>query len=282
MQPQQQVELIQHLSATGQLEQARAQAEELLRRYPRYPTAYVLLAQIYERCGLWQDAHAVLQEAWDRFPRHRGIAEALQRLTEQLSEHTEGSAAPADDTIHEPAPTEAGSDVVPTRTELTVPLRLIETGNEATVHLQSSLVRLIPGLEFTPLRYEAAGPPSWTPIPPPPPFPEALEDAVRQAELAPLTEVTTPLEELLRRLEHARMPKPNEDAAPTPPPEEPPRGAPVVATETMARVYERQGAYQEALRIYEELARRYPDKREYYEQQQARLRALLRERDENS
>jgi hypothetical protein len=43
----------------------------------------------------------------------------------------------------------------------------------------------------------------------------------------------------------------------------------------MARIYEQQGAYGLALRIYEELARRYPEKRSAYDHAQARLRERL-------
>ena len=68
------------------------------------------------------------------------------------------------------------------------------------------------------------------------------------------------------------------EEAETAPTEEPPSASgsevPIV-TETMARIYEQQGAYELALRVYQELARRNPEKRIEYERAQARLRDRL-------
>lgn len=232
-------------------------AEELVRSYPQYPTAYSLLAELY--CALQRRAAAldIVRQACRRFPRHRG----LQHLLHTLEAETVGAAA---------EPEESHPEARPHRD---IPLRLIEGVGEATVHIRSSLVRLIPGLEFAPLRPEPMEVAAY--LPPPPPFPAELEHALRQAELGQPEEALTPLEELAQRLERARIPVPEEEA---PPAEEPPM-PPLVATETMARIYEQQGAYELALRIYEELAGRHPERRAQYEAAQARLREKLQHGD---
>jgi hypothetical protein len=93
-------------------------------------------------------------------------------------------------------------------------------------------------------------------------------------------EELSPLELLAQRLKQARIPprsEPEELLPTEPPPEPEPETAPtpMVLTETMARIYEQQGAYEQALRVYEELCRREPHRRAEYERAIARLRERL-------
>lgn len=48
---------------------------------------------------------------------------------------------------------------------------------------------------------------------------------------------------------------------------------PTVVTETMASIYERQGAIEQAIKAYTILARLNPDRRSYFEEKIAQLRA---------
>lgn len=253
---------------TGAAEQAYALAQELLRRHPDYPTAYLLLVRALVMLRRWQEAEELVQRAQASFPRHpfvRQLQQEIQRCREE---------APSEVQLRQE------SRDVP---EVTVPLRLVEGFGDATVRLRSTVIRLIPGLEFAPLR-SALVPAmwGWAPLPPPPPFPEHLEQLEQAAAVqtaAASAQELSPLEELAQRLERARILPPEEEEVAEAQPEEPEEKPPLVATETLARIYEQQGAYEQALRVYDELARRYPEKRSLYEQAQARVRQRMQDAD---
>jgi len=77
----------------------------------------------------------------------------------------------------------------------------------------------------------------------------------------------TALEELAKRLEHAKIPVIEEDKTlPSP------SFMPSVVTETMADIYEQQGAFAQAIKAYQVLARNNPEKLEYFESKIAQLR----------
>jgi len=268
-------EIRAHLQA-GHPELVLEAARALLEHCPQYPTAYLLLAEVYQALQRWQEAAEVLHAARQRFPRHRVFEQRYQQLQRQRGTPDELPQTPsAAEPAHPPGESEPDRHL----RRVSVPLRLIEGAGEATVRLRSTLVRLIPGLEFAPLRSEPSAGSAYRGLPPPPPFPAELEAILREAERTPPPEPLTPLEELARRLEHARIPAPEraEPAQPEAPvPEEPMPSAELpIVTETMARIYEQQGAYELALRIYEELARRYPERRAAYDHAQARLRERL-------
>lgn len=78
----------------------------------------------------------------------------------------------------------------------------------------------------------------------------------------------TALEELAKRLEHAKIPVIEEEKTlPSP------SFMPSVVTETMAEIYEQQGAYAQAIKAYQVLARNNPDRLEYFESKIAQLRS---------
>lgn len=186
--------------------------------------------------------------------------------------------------------------------------------------LRSSNLRLIPGLEFAPLRREDAGrhqsiaplinepmpqpelprrrvsldAAAMPPLPelehdggasPPPPMvpppPSSAEPAAAEGEnveggsVEPMREraprnvpimqlpspddVLTPLEELARRLERARIPVIDEA-------EQRMAFAPSLVSETLANILMAQGAYAEALKAFQTLARAKPERLEYFQQ----------------
>ena len=184
-------------------------------------------------------------------------------------------------------------------------LKVVNTAGRGTKStLRSSAMRLIPGLEFTPLRVQS-GPTtlrrSLSSIEYPP-FPVIRGSSMNISPAlvpAPLKESTlkasakeyakenskrsradrkartgeaprTQLEELAQRLERVRTPMTEEpdslsvraaDAA----------SEPSMVTETMANIYVQQGAVEQAIKAYTQLARMKPERREEFEQ---RIREL--------
>lgn len=221
-------------------------------------------------------------------------------------------------------------------------LRLIDTAkvDERASHvLRSSNMRLIPGLEYTPLRIESSRKPKThvlRSLPEPPPFPAIRGSRLLQPKMVPfvsqlpehnevprsntvskpyfaesnfsqyqaghvgnsqqrkttkeilaeskLAESTThaqqntnsneykklsPLEELAARLERARIPAVAEEQEKS---ISPSLQEPMMISETMAMIYERQGAYDQAIKAYQQLARVKPERLEFYEIKLAELR----------
>ncbi|MCS7177495.1 MAG: tetratricopeptide repeat protein [Candidatus Kapabacteria bacterium] len=291
--PQELVRAIERAIDAEQGEQTWGLVQELLQGFPEYPTAYLLAARVAMLQHRWEEAVSLLQRAKQRFPRHAGIRKALEQLQQQLPMLATESARSHSELLEssEPETEEVVEDLSAAGAHPSAPktepiLRLVEGIGESTVQLRSNIVRLIPGLEFAPLRYEpvpvASG---WAALPPPPPFPAFVEEALREAQrpTEELQQSLSPLEELAQRLERARIRPPEEELAEeeaaSTPPEERSEVLPMVATETMARIYEQQGAYEQALRIYRELVARYPEKRASYEAAVARLEERLRNAD---
>lgn len=185
-------------------------------------------------------------------------------------------------------------------------MRIIETAtidSRAMRMLRSSNVRLIPGLEFAPLRIEPSlrkpsiaameFPPfrpirgserqlrgrSATSVPSTPAQLEAELRARHPIQDATQTNKTdspgkTSLELLAEQLEGARITSP----------EIAPAGQqqcgieidePTVISETMARIYEKQGAIEQAIKAYLILARQFPERRSDFEEKIAHLRTKL-------
>ena len=165
-------------------------------------------------------------------------------------------------------------------------LRLIQTATPVDDKriIRSAAVRLIPGLEFTSLRFEGVKQRGRRPIQrllDPPPFREFHAPVRRRTPaVAPPTSTEQPtrkrpfsLEELAQRLERARLPRPESGPtlAPKPAPEprpvtEPSRAAaPVVFSETMARIYEAQGSFELALDVYRALQQQQPERSDHFQ-----------------
>lgn len=190
-------------------------------------------------------------------------------------------------------------------------LRLIETAklNQRTMRtLRSSNLRLIPGLEYTPLRIESSRKSHrhQPHIPEPPPFPAIrgsrmsspmmppfvthmpaipdLESSLRQrfdtkpevATAATTERKLSPLEELAQRLERARIPAASgENDAPVVAPPPVAIEQPMMVSETMAMIYEQQGALDQALKAYRQLAREKPARAEHFEQKASAIQRKL-------
>jgi hypothetical protein len=212
----------------------------------------------------------------------------------------ESTAAPATHDVQEARGTSVHlreNDAPPT-------MRIVETAtidSRAMRMLRSSNIRLIPGLEFAPLRIESSlsqrnvaaveFPPfrairgserqrrvrSAASVPSTPSQLEAELRARQPSQEPKHTSTTdspqkTSLELLAERLERARIKSPesaltapNESGAET--------DEPTVISETMARIYEKQGAIEQAIKAYMILARQFPERRLFFEEKIAQLRA---------
>jgi len=155
------------------------------------------------------------------------------------------------------------------------PLRLVAAREpvEGRV-IRASSVRLIPGLEYTSLRFEGTktrGRRMIQHLLDPPTF-RTFHAPMRANKVShgvsnvpePSGKKRLSLEDLAKRLERARMPRPTELAkAPPPEPVLVHIGSSLV-TETIANIYFSQGALEKALDAFRQLQARHPDQHEAY------------------
>lgn len=168
------------------------------------------------------------------------------------------------------------------------PLRIIETVKAPPYFIgsiKSSSINMISGLEFAPLRVEngQANNSSLETLSEPPSFPKFLRkskvqstqakpEETNQADAELLQKRRTPLEELAARLEKVRIPVTHQENVKS---STPSQIDPTMVTETMAMIYEKQGAYSEAIKAYQILARRTPEKLNFYEQKIREVMKLI-------
>lgn len=189
--------------------------------------------------------------------------------------------APAATTVHELRTVHHASERVIVRREVPSVLRIIDTAptsDDARI-IRSGAVRLIPGLEYTTLRFEgmkARGRRAIQPLSEPPSFRDfhspmrpfirpRPHQNVESAPARPAVKKPLSLEELASRLEKVRMPRPGESTQPPVGPVHAPGTGPALVTETIARIYEQQGALDKALEAYRALQRQKPDRHDYFE-----------------
>ncbi|MBI3258957.1 MAG: hypothetical protein HYZ54_05735 [Ignavibacteriae bacterium] len=159
------------------------------------------------------------------------------------------------------------------------PLRIIETVKAPPYFIgsiKSTSINIISGLEFAPLRVENGGSfdSSLDSLSELPSFPKFLRKSnpansqstpatTNKSEDEQVQKKRTPLEELAARLEKVRIPVTHQENVKN---STPSQIDPTMVTETMAMIYEKQGAYSEAIKAYQILARRTPEKLDFYEQ----------------
>lgn len=235
-----------------------------VRQYPSYIGGYIVLARCYQQLGHSDAASIILDEAERRFP-NRMVTASMRYRTVPAPEHTVGSVththvaeeAPLEKqappvaplTEENPQPT-SNSDHAATTQQVSL-LRIIELlpVESDTRNIRSSSMRLIPGLEYTSLRFEGAkrrGTRSIRHLPDPPAFREFHAQRIAPSRLAKAPQQRPSLENLAERigrvrisaeeLEH-RMP------APAPAPSRPP----ALITDTLMKIYMQQERWAEAL-----------------------------------
>jgi tetratricopeptide (TPR) repeat protein len=248
--------------------------------FPQYLGGYLMLARAYEAMGKVHDASVMRTAAQERFPWYVAVQKPSQPV-----QHAEVAAEAEPEVVAE-AVAEAVAEVVaavvpevvsaepeaevePQPREQPSVLRMIDTAhlvNDERI-IRSASVRLIPGLEYTSLRFEnlrSRGRRDIAYLSDPPPFRSfhTMRRTTRPAE--PSREQrrepgkAVSLEEIAARLERrARMPRASDAVEQVPPPE--PNG-PMLMTETIARIYMQQGSYDKAIEAFRMLQKSKPEK----------------------
>lgn len=291
------------LLKTGAANDAALLCVSGLGMYPDYLGGYVLLAQAYDALERPLDARIIIEEAQRRFPSFVPIEPRSVASNVEVNNEAENDAELDVLELVVPAPQE------PLRaahhSTSTSPLRIIDTAHigDDTRIIRSASVRLIPGLEFTTLRFEGTktrGRREIQTLSDPPPL-RRFHPARRVLQPVPQQSQTLgggrpqpkpaskplSLEELANRLERARMPRSGEPT--TPLPSIAPTSHPIIptsanlglpqpqtlVTETIARIYMQQGAYDRAIDAYTALAISKPEKSEEYQRIIVELTAKL-------
>jgi hypothetical protein len=239
-----------------------------------------MLARAYEAMGKVHDASVMRTAAQERFPWYVAVQKPSQPV-----QHAEVAAAAEPEVVAqvvaeavaevvaavvpEVVSAEPEAEVEPQPREQPSVLRMIDTAhlvNDERI-IRSASVRLIPGLEYTSLRFEnlrSRGRRDIAYLSDPPPFRSfhTMRRTTRPAE--PSREQrrepgkAVSLEEIAARLERrARMPRASDAVEQVPPPE--PNG-PMLMTETIARIYMQQGSYDKAIEAFRMLQKSKPEK----------------------
>lgn len=244
--------------------------------FPQYLGGYLMLARAYEAMGKQHDATVMRTAAHERFPWYVP-ASTPQPVAEEVPSRSEPTPLPtpmpAAESLAETsvaAPREQPAVIAePHHREQPSVLRMIDTAqlmNDERI-IRSASVRLIPGLEYTSLRFEnlrSRGRRDISFLSDPPPFrsfhtmrrPSRAAEPSREQRREPRKPVS--LEEIAARLERrARMPRTSDAVEQVSPPE--PNG-PMLMTETIARIYMQQGSYDKAIEAFRMLQQSKPDK----------------------
>lgn len=236
-----------------------------VKEFPQYAAGYIMLARAYEAMDKLHDAAVMRTAIRERFPwyveRQPVAAPAVAPTHEAHGQFVPGKQ------IAETPALESEPEV---REHASI-LRIIDTAhlvNDERI-IRSASVRLIPGLEYTSLRFENLRSRGRRDIPflsDPPPFRSfhTMRRTARSAEPSREQRKPVSLEEIASRLERrARVPRTTETAAQAPPPE--PNG-PMLITETIARIYMQQGSYDKAIEAFRMLQQSKPDKHAHFDE----------------
>jgi len=287
----------------GQLRDAVELCANGISQFPDYLSGYIVLARAYDALGMKTDARLIRTAAAERFVGLTALPSDPSDVSDQsdqsdvsdvsdVSDQSDQSAvsdqSDASDAsdVSDVSAAAAPPPVLPSAGHSMQSLRLVTAApaTEGRV-IRAASVRLIPGLEFTSLRFEGAKtrgrriiqhliepPPFRTfhaPMKPSRPFGQGAPSKAAAAADAkrPLS-----LEELAGRLERARMPRPA-DIAKAPSAEVDVATSSSLVTDTIAGIYLAQAAYEKALDAYRQLQAANPDRHEHY---QVRIDEVLR------
>ena len=264
------------LLGKGQADPALQLAAEGVKTYPSYLGGYIALADAYAALGHTDDATIILNEAERRFPTFAIVALRRQQLR---------STTPLNNEVQQQRSTTQFNNEVPQRSSTTTlnneveqqrstttlpsPLRVINLAPSVadTRVIRSASMRLIPGLEYTTLRFEGSktrGSRSIQYLPEPPAFREFHKPGrpvFGQPPNQPLRRVS--LEELADKIGRVRLTAEElEKRPPAPDPLQEERHS--VVTETLARIYMAQKSYDKAIDAFTRLQDVYPDQREKF------------------
>jgi tetratricopeptide (TPR) repeat protein len=244
-----------------QVDAALKLAADGVRAYPAYLGGYVLLADCYHALGHPEAAAVILDEAERRFPnrqavhsrRHRPLpatsAPPVEHASTPEAEHT---TAPEAEHISTPEAEHISTpEAERTSTPAEVyPLRMIDLAPPLadTRVIRSSSMRLIPGLEFTSLRFEGTtrrGGRALQFLPEPPGF----RDFHEPRPIPPSTQKAEPkeaLERLAERISRVRMSADDLEKRPPAPAPAPSQNV-AMHSETLVRIYMQQQHWDKAI-----------------------------------
>jgi tetratricopeptide (TPR) repeat protein len=264
---------------------AIAMLEDKVDALPAHLGAHVLLAHAYETQERWEEALQSWAEARFLMP-NSPIAEAgTQRVLRHLEEHDGTSFAFAfppslktqsppdadpDPDGDDSSPADEGDDIPDEEVSDLAQLR-----RQAEREARQGGAR--PGLSDAPLPSDRS--------PSPDPSPSTPEEQVERLEDEGDAD---DLDHLIDQLQSARI-EPEPEAAPDAPspeagdgPEREEDDTEDIVSETLARIHEGQGDYQEAARIYATLAEQEPDRADEFREKAAEMRERADAPDEDS
>lgn len=290
------------LFAEGRLEDALELCHAGLAEYPEYTSAYALKARILAALGRDEAAHETIASGLGYSVRHaalmrvasetgmnpaaaitkanisplkQDVAAAVVHHAVEVAYNDDPAATPvlhAVETSYDYTP-ELEHTQLPQR-ESTTNLRIIEIVQHHFPHpltWRANDAGLIPGLKYTAIKLHHPKKRSQTVTLEFPPFPDFVQqkkslpvaiipNILPEPEPEPESKSQTPLEELAMRLERARIPIAREDIG-----RNEHIAVPKFVTDTMAAIYEKQGAFGQALKAYQILARNKPENLAIYQ-----------------
>lgn len=258
-------------------------ASEGVRNYPSYIGGYILLSRCYQQLGHLEAASVILDEVERRFPdravtkNSRRVVAELERINaaelertnaaEQSSRTDDGIGSTSDDVLATDMPesdlstehfeqdTILSAEPVGSVFAAAPLLRVINLAAPAndTRVLRSTSMRLIPGLEYTSLRFEGAkhrGQRSIQQLPQPPSFRDF--HSPRVSTVAARQSAKPSLENLAERISKVRITAETLEQRPPAPTPAPSQSRPLY-TETLTRIYMQQERWTEAIEGWEAL-----------------------------
>jgi len=272
------------LFSEGRLEAALELCHAGLAEYPEYSSAYALTARILSAMGRNDAAretiesglgYSVRNAALMRFAAEKGMTPSAKHhaaphpVISPAAEPDEDNAADDAATAFREAVREHSISIRSVR-ESSVNLRIIEIVRQQfpqPLTWRANDAGIIPGLKYTSIRLHRPAKRAQPFVPEFPPFPSFIRPATAPPveiapEIIPESEAKhqTPLEELALRLERARIPIAREDSG-----RNENAAVPKFVTDTMAAIYENQGALGQALKAYQMLARNKPENLAFYQ-----------------
>lgn len=275
------------LFSDGQLEDALELCHAGLAEYPEYTSAYALKARILAALGRDDAAHETITNGLEHSVRNAALMRVaaetgMPPVTFVSKVTTLPVAKEVAAALVYHTPEAANDDTAKPETTPPLPresvtnLRIIEIAHHHFPHpltWRANDAGLIPGLNYTAIRLHHHEKRLESTVLDFPPFPEfvrrkkmPLPDETipitvsPEPEPEPQSKHQTPLEELAMRLERARIPIAREDTG-----RNEHAAVPKFVTDTMAAIYEKQGAFGQALKAYQMLARNKPENLAIYQ-----------------
>jgi len=227
-----------------------------MEKFPDYPIAYGILASIFERKGELTEALSVLENATVKFPLNKSL---LNKKREFYSLH--GNLSIASET-KQSLDIDEHEEIIALQNQKISEvsfLSLVQNFDNDEVdglELRSSNLKLIPGIEFTPLQVKSKKSGNFSHIKPLSGMPLFSFEQTNQFSNQTVPSI------------HKRAVKNKFDDG-TKQKSEPEFH---IMTETIAKILEQQGAYDSAIKAYTDLYKENPDKKTYFEERIEEIR----------